>query len=174
MNKLSKLYFKWLLNFVQFDEECDYSQLLEYLFLTEFVWVDELDGNLAVHGFSMREQFLDESANARRLYEKNDFILDNCSVLEVFVSMAVRIEEDIMANSAYGDRTMSWFWLILYQTGLSELDNSLFDSYSADEILDNTINQGKICVKKCVKNETIWNQLMKLISEYALKNGEID
>ena len=49
-------------------------------------------------------------------------ILDGpCSVLEMLVAFAIRIENEIMWHPEGGNRTAFWFWTMVWNTGLNPL-----------------------------------------------------
>lgn len=50
-----------------------------------------------------------------------------CTVFEMMVSLADRIENSIMHDDKYGNRTAIWFWSMLESMGLDEMTDNYFD-----------------------------------------------
>lgn len=177
MERLENLYFEWLINFVCTPEEIQkYSLLLLELHDFEFVPLVELDGNLVDNCLSMRDRFLG----------KNDYIMDfPVSILEILVYISVEIEDTLMTNSKYGDRTGLWFWSMIDSLGLIKYDNLRYDEPKIDGILQNFVDRkwkkngkgGLFTFKNgeeiCDKNENIWSIAMRWLSNFAKKDGEI-
>ena len=59
-----------------------------------------------------------------------------CSMLEMMVALAVRIEEHIMEDSSAGNRVGQWFWNMVVSLGLAAMDDGRFHEDRADYILD--------------------------------------
>ena len=59
-----------------------------------------------------------------------------CSMLEMMVALAVRIEEHIMEDSSAGNRVGQWFWNMIVSLGLAAMDDGRFHEDRADYILD--------------------------------------
>lgn len=129
-------YLDWLVFGVAPDgdqREC-YSKLLFALYSTEFFWVVPRDRNRAEDGLELRSQY--ESATG----ESAD-ICGPCNCLELFISLAVRCENELMYNPDYGDRTTVWFWMFLDNLGLLDYDSERFNDEEVDEILYRFMNR---------------------------------
>lgn len=185
MNKVEQLYFKYLINSVcSKEEKSTYSMLLMRLFETEFVSYDEFDDNLVENSLGMRDEFYKFSETGRKMaliYGEIDF---NCTVLELMVYLSIKIEDTIMSNNDFGDRTGLWFWSMIDSLGLKNFDNFGYDEEKIDHILTNFIEKkyqksgkgGLFTVKNPSKNErieNIWSQAMNFLVEFACENGEI-
>lgn len=59
-------------------------------------------------------------------------ISGNCSVLEMMVALAFRIEDTIMCEANEGDRTYRWFWCMIESLGMTYMDDQHFDYYEFD------------------------------------------
>lgn len=185
-NKIETLYFDWLL-----DHICDehdnymYENLLWHLFYRDFKWIRPLDANCAVYGCRLREDFLENYHGARRIISQNvPFLGRDCSILELLVSLAIRMEDVVMSNDVFGDRTGYWFWLMIDNLGLGNMDNSSYDSQFVDKILDKfiertykkngkgglfVINDKNIDMRNC----DIWQQSMGFLRKFVENDGEI-
>lgn len=130
---LRDIYFEWMYSLVCGREKysrLSYKKLLWFLYNTEFTWIIELDCNRAVDGVDFKYRFGYENKYPRHTIER---YLDNgeCSVLEMMVALAFKMEEQIMDDSEYGDRTGQWFWNMIVNLGLGNMhDNNFNESYS--------------------------------------------
>lgn len=63
--------------------------------------------------------------------------LDNrpCSVLEMIIALAIRLEEHIMDDPDIGNRTGQWFWDMIVSLGLGSMDDSKFDKAHAIDVI---------------------------------------
>ena len=64
-----------------------------------------------------------------------DILDDPCSVLEMMIALAIRIEETMMDDPRYGDRTNQWFWLMMSNLGLKYMTDDVFDKVKANDII---------------------------------------
>ena len=172
MNRSEKLYFNWLVNIVVSREESrKFSMVLERLYATPFISYDEFDDNLKVNALSLRDRYGFESG-----YETN--------VLEIMVYLATTIEDTIMTNDEYGDRTGLWFWFMMESLDLIQYDNSRYDELDVDQKLDIFIERryqkdgygGLFTVENRnydARKTNIWQQAMHFVTEFAKNNGEL-
>lgn len=136
MNGIKKTYFEWLCNLVDTDRHSvsDYHDLLVCLRHVEFRYILPMDENRYEDGVDLRLRFGYEEN-----YYKNDLLrimLEKCSVLEMMVALALRCEENIMADPEYGDRTGVWFWDCIESLGLIHMTNDNFDEGYVRFVLD--------------------------------------
>lgn len=133
-----EMYFKWLLRKI----ECrgirikSYSDLLEMLFETPFEWVINMDVNRAMDGVELRREF-------GYVGRYNGYILGDlpCSMLEMMVALASRIESGIMFDPEYGDRTGYWFWKMIENLGLKGAKNDNFEPKYVKDLLENVMKR---------------------------------
>lgn len=120
-------YLDWLCCIVEdpgMPRKKSHGRLLTRLFYSEFIFDNDMDANRADNGKRLRMDFLSENG----FEESPHFLADHpCSILEVIVSLAIYIEQEIMANPYYGDRTRRWIWMMISNL---ELDNQTDDRYS--------------------------------------------
>lgn len=145
---------------------------------TEFISELEMDDNLLDNCYSMRERFCDEE---RVIVELERPI----SILEIMVYISVEIEDTIMTNEEFGDRTGLWFWGMIDSLGLIKYKNLVYYEPEVNDILENFIRHnykkngkgGLFTVKNRsnydARNENIWSQAMLFLSDFAKKSGEI-
>ena len=129
-------YFEWLLDKIGVDPaKNDHIQGLKWLFSTDFEWSHKLDANRAADGVDLRATFAYECGY--RYPEVRAALLDKqCSWLEMMVGLAIRIEDNIMSDSDFGDRTVMWFWMMMKSLGLYGMTDDKYD----EEYVDNVIN----------------------------------
>ena len=162
-------YYIWLINMIDFEnghENC--SKLLQYLHSKEYIWKEWLDENRAEDGLALRARF-----------EKDTDYLDYsplekpCSVLEMMVAFAERIDRDVM-DSEYG--TPYWFWIMIENLGLKDCTDDVFDAKKVNLVLDswlngltkNNLKSGIFTIKSGKKpdsSEDEWFRMQRWISE---------
>lgn len=142
-----------------------YSRLLTMLFETTFAPTNYgLDCNRAADGLSMRRAYA--VANSIDIYE----LRGACSVMEMMVALACRMEQDYMSDLEYGDRTGQWFWYMIQSMGLINMDDGRFEEDVAYSIIQNMLHHrytsdgrgGLFYVKNCVRDlrrDEIWTQM---------------
>lgn len=112
---LDRSYFEWLYEQVavsEFEErDLTYWKLLRILFTTEFFWSVDYDGNRSDDGVALRYRFLED----RGISEVDpDWMKTGCSVLEMMVALARRMEFETDSGGAH-----YWFWVFVENIGLS-------------------------------------------------------
>ena len=102
-DELNKAYFEWMYGLVC-DDEASYRELFHFLHGVDFTYTIDMDGNRFDDGVNLRYRFADECRYSGRLVAK---YLDTrpCSVLEMLLALAIRLEEHIMSDPERGDRT---------------------------------------------------------------------
>lgn len=129
-------YCRKLMNIVagSVDERFTYDELFKHLYSYDFTWSDSVPGdiNRAEDGLQLRHDL-----------GFNDILQDKpCSVLEMLIALAVRIEQDLMYDSEEGDRTAQWFWEMIVNMGLgSQYDRNYNPAY---------VNS---CIEKFIRRE---------------------
>ena len=140
MNDVKKLYFDWLLSLVCPEDEADrFHNLLKHLYQREFYWSVNNDFNRAADGIDLRSTFADY-AHINYL-DIRDELIGPCSVLEMLVGLACRIEDSIMGDEEFGNRTGHWFWSMISNLGLTKMTYNRFNRSDCDYILDNFLNR---------------------------------
>lgn len=128
-------YFDWLVCHINDSIDVSHhSHLLSYLFHTEFRWIIPNDKNRALDGREYRKLFA--NGDRRILNELNSNLPNPCSVLEMLVALAVRIEFDIMHDPYRDEDCCSlWFWVMINNLKLTKFTNDMFDVDAVSEIL---------------------------------------
>lgn len=140
-------YFSWLVESVCLDRDPYFGQpywrLARLLHYTPFYVTHPMDQNRVADGLRLRETWLDlMTSEAEELGRPLDICPESldrpCSVLEVLVGLATRLEDDIMQNEKYGNRTPMWFWAMIYNLELTGCMDSRLgmneNSYAAERL----------------------------------------
>ena len=179
--ELESKYFEWLYTLVCGDEyygRLSYQKLLTLLHNIEFTYILDLDENRAQDGIEFRYRFGYEKGFSNDLIKR---YLDTrpCSVLEMMVALAFRVEEQIMDEYQYGDRTGQWFWNMIVSLGLGTMNdrefNEAFTYHVISKFLDrNYARNGKgglftiIDCKYDLRNIDIWTQFMWYLDDISI------
>ena len=125
-------YYDWLTELLVPDEDVrdSYQKLLAGLFETMFEWSINNDENRACDGIQLRD-----------IYENDTGLWCNmfgpCSILEMLGAMAIRWENEFMYDPDEENRTHVWFWEMLTNLGLNNMDDWHFDEENFYTILRN-------------------------------------
>lgn len=128
-NELKKRYFEWLCMLVPNHTyiSVSYKKLLSMLDNIDFTYIVPMDGNRYEDGIELRYRFGYEQRYDERYIA--EYLDDRpCSVLEMMVALAIRIEEHIMDDPEIGNRTGLWFWNMI-----KNLNLKLMHDYSINE-----------------------------------------
>lgn len=137
-------YFRWLYDFVcadRYDEQyISYRKLFEHLHDTEFTWMRRrfpLDENRAKDGVDLRRRFILGLPDYRNDYDEYmDALEGPCSILEMILALALRMEEDTMADPELGNRASYWFWVMLKNLDISTMTDARYDERVVTRALD--------------------------------------
>ena len=119
-------YYDWLMDIIKGPDR--YSRVLKDLWDIEFYSIVPNDDNRAADGVELRYYFEDytgEHCDKRGA----------CTVLEMMIGLAMRMEDDFLYDVTYGDRTYQWFWDMFYCLGLSEFDDFKYDYLAVRDIV---------------------------------------
>lgn len=132
-------YSAWLLSLVvpNKDVQKNYSKLISALDSYAFYYIIKMDANREADAFELRQRYYYEFGTM----SDGDLYFRPCSVFEVMASLALKMEEEIMSNPAYGDRTPVWFWNMVVSMGLNIMDNSNFNENYVEDVITNLLNR---------------------------------
>lgn len=111
---MRKEFFEWIYQKV---EGKGYRTVLELLYETEFYEIIPQDANRIQDGVAIRYKFANDVGIPELVIDEK-FDNSTCSVLEMMYGLAVRIEDTIMSDKDFGDRTNIWFWMMIKSLGL--------------------------------------------------------
>lgn len=134
MNKADWVYYNDLLDFMGNDYGyymSDYDELLRCLYETEFYILDDVKDDSWFDDIYMLRTRLDYDGDGEN---------DNYNVLEAIIAISCAIENQIMSNSEYGDRTVLWFWTILENLEIVFKDKE-FDLEYTQAVLDRWLSR---------------------------------
>lgn len=130
---LNDRYFKYLCDRVRTDKS--YENLLDILFDTEFFGLIPNDDNRATDGMYLRDDYCNEEGqHALSLSEKNA----PCSVLEMLMGLSLRLEIETI-QSKWEKPPSEWFWILIDNLGLRDLDDDSWVSGESDKIVRTTL-----------------------------------
>lgn len=155
---MNKKYYVWLISFVaggrKYDITREYVKLTKKLNSIPFRYTVSGDANRVADALSLRNRYLNGGfehnfnyksvgLGSRYLDDENDALDDKFpetpSVLEVMIALAVRLEETIMDDPEFGDRTGEWFDYMLKSLGLSIFKYSVWGS-NTEQAIDKIVN----------------------------------
>lgn len=163
-------YFNWLCDKAcgdRYSDEISYRKLLMQLHGTEFTWLLDRDENRASDGINLRRRFADDYTPVD---DADGYLTEPCSVLEMMLALAIRCEETIMDDPAYGDRTTQWFWGMIVNLGLGPMTDVNYDKHIVTSALNRFLDReyepngrgGLFYVRNCkydLRDVEIWVQL---------------
>lgn len=131
MGIYQKRYLQWLFRFI--GDFSGYSKLLEYLYQVDYVWIIPMDENRASDGLNLRNRFCDiYHLDASQL---NDiFGSKPCSMLEMMIALAIRIEDDFMGTEN-NNNIPRWFWSMIHSLGLQFCRDDSFTQEKVDSVI---------------------------------------
>lgn len=147
-----------------------YSQLLNALHHISFHFTLPLDENRKVDGMHLRRRFAYEKGYSID-YIKVHLYNNECSMLEMMVALALRVEENIMNDYTKGNRLSVWFSDMICNLKLDCMDNSQFDISYVESRIDILLNhkyeptgEGSLFSLNRpgvdIRNVEIWYQMM--------------
>ena len=142
--KIHNEYFEWMYHLVCSDNKgrrkISYRRLLTFLDSVIYIPRLEMDDNRRIDGIDLRYQFGYENGYPDAYINT---YLDNgdCSMLEMMVALACKVEQEITDNYIYGDRTSQWFWSMIISLGLNSMEDSKFDLNYSRKVVDNFLSQ---------------------------------
>lgn len=177
-NEIVNEYFEWMYHLVCNEEKYNklsYRKLLYFLHSVSFIPRLEMDDNRRIDGIDFRYRFGYENGYSDE-YISRYLDTRECSVLEMMIALAFRVEENITSNYMYGNRTGQWFWMMIVNLGLGQMDDSKFDKNNCIYVINQFLQRkyskngrGGLFVlerpKGDMRNVDIWCQFMWYLDE---------
>lgn len=154
-------YFAWLVDKIgggMLGRE-SYWLLLNHLHRMDYIWREPMDENRAIDGISLRRAYLDECRITDISFED-----EPCSVLELFVALAIRCEDTM--HTIFGpDETWKWFWRWMEGLGLDHCEDWNFDRRYVDEKIGEFLDQKVWPNGEKRSNSELWVWLNEWMNE---------
>ena len=138
-NQVASSYFEWLCSLVERSESTNsnyrFTKLLSFLHNNSFRHIHPMDENRANDGIGLRREF--------GLISGFDYSLltGPCSVLEMLIALAIRIENDICYDVDYGERIDQWFWNMVVNIGFGGMTDGNWKPHEAEMVLKRFLNR---------------------------------
>lgn len=125
------LYLLWRCNL---QENKKYNRLFHILHEIPFVYVLERDGNRSDDGIELRDDY-DILEEYKNYFE--EFMNRDCSVLEMLIALAIRVDDDIIGDPAE-EHPEKFFLEMIENLGLDVFWGNayMFDDQKVEKILD--------------------------------------
>ena len=161
-------YCDWLIEKVEFNVK-EYDRLVNKLHNTPFIFLLDRDEDRVDDALALRDEFFSEFGLKYGDFDRG------CSVLEVLVALACRLDEEYIGDPADPHPGMI-FEEMLENLGLLRYDDRRYHEDEVEEILDIWIERefkfdgrgSPFPVLDCrgdQRNVTMWSQAMKYVSE---------
>lgn len=155
----------------RYASDISYRLILKHLHNTVFEYTIPNDANRAYDGEELRRRYA-----LRHGFDESLLDIGDCTVLELMIALAYRIEEEIMDDPDVGDRTAQWFWLMFTNLGLGDMTDDQYDPYLADDILNQFMDReyepdgrgGLFRIRRCpydLRNVEIWHQMLWYLND---------
>lgn len=177
-----EIYYEWLCQKVCTCDDIEnpgpesnpYDDLFRYLHSVTFVPIMDMDRNRADDGVDLRYRFGYESdLEPEVVHDTID--TEPCTMLEMMIALAIRIEEHIMTDDDIGDRTSKWFWSMISSLGLFHQTNHRINYIYVAHILDRFMGRkyepngrgGLVTIPGCpedLRDVEIWYQMQMYLN----------
>ena len=183
MSRIENEYFEWMYDLILnkgYPRKLSYRKLLKFLHDIEFTYILDEDESRAIDGQYFRYRFGGENGYSNLEIERGLRVNDlPCSVLEMMVALSFRIEEQIMDDYDYGNRTGQWFWNMITSLDLGGYNDTNFTNArrkTAEDIIGRLLSReykpngegGLFTLEhpKCdLRDVDIWTQAMWFLDE---------
>lgn len=175
--RIKNEYMLWLMRMVNTKEHRSnqYKKLFNKLYDRQFHVINAFDENRVMDGEDMRYRFGDEMGYPNP--EITESIDDRpCSILELMIALAYRMENQFAYDPQYGDRTGFWFWEMVNSLGLINMTDDSFDERYVNTVIDQFISldykpngEGGLFTikdpKKDYREVQIWYQMCEYLNQ---------
>ena len=175
---IQKEYFEWMSSLVvnnKYARNLSFKKLFNYLNQVEFTYIIDNDINRAIDGMNLRYRFGYIYGYTNQTI-KDTLDIYPCSIFEMIIALSYRLEEQIMDNYDYGDRTSQWFWNMIVSLGLGNMSDDKYSMRYTKDVIHTFLNReykpngegGLFTLNHCeydLRNEEIWYQAMWYLDE---------
>lgn len=174
-------YFDWMYASVNTDPDgnvyTNYVELCHYLHSVNFNYILPMDSNRESDGITLRYHFGYEKDIPSSIIA-SELDCYPCSVFEMMVALARRIEADVMGDNEFGNRTSVWFHAMLSSMGLDKFVDGSLNEDELELKLERCLNRqfeyngkgGFFTLRNPSRNlqeVEIWSQAMWFLNEYS-------
>lgn len=160
MDENESRYFGWLLERTEWLYRYPYTEeVAKTVYSYPFRWFIPNDDNRGIDGLSIRSNWY--QANAPGWLEPTGY----CSMFEMVLALAKRMEDDILYDPACGDRTAEWFWLMMANCGVADICRSVSNAHGEfDDGTRNAVIDAMDGIVYKETNERGWGGLFPLMN----------
>ena len=144
-------YYIWLCDKIDLETHSGYSDLISFLYNTEFTWSVPKDNNRAGDGKALRMEYIYQN-----YYDEGGWTEEPCSWLEMLIALATRIRVDLMPD--FDLEIEDWFWQILDIWGLKQGKNCQFTGQKFE-------NLGKNLQNSELFDQDIWAKIQSWLAK---------
>lgn len=178
---INESYFYWLCSIVNADDPDEsFCHLLWVLFNREFYWTIEHDDNRAADGLYLRKDY----AEAEFVDYRDLGLEGSCSVLEMLIALACRINDELLWNPNE-DKTVSIFWSMLSNLGFDGMSDEYWNdglwvdaiNFRVDTLLDRAYSwdgSGGLFPLKTAKTDQRKVEIWYQANAYVLENYGVE
>jgi hypothetical protein len=113
-----------------------YYILVKCLHQKAFSWIIPNDDNRAMDGIKLREEYLNRNGGTAVGFVKRD----PCSIFEMLIALARRMDFELGDPNDPKDRTYKYFWILIENLGLNEYTDDNYAEAKYEFNLDNIID----------------------------------
>ncbi len=158
-------YYIWLCDMIDLESHSRYSNLISFLYDTEFVWSVAKDGNRAGDGKHLRDDYILEVGWGD--YLDGEWLNEPCSLLEMLIALARRTRIDIMSD--FDMNTDDWFWIFIKNLGFYGYDNRCEFSEKFVPLFQKKVVTFGFCAtffeKRAFSGIDIWQKLQAFLAK---------
>lgn len=150
-----------------------YHKIFECLHEMEYTYVLDRDKNRESDGLGLRKDFI----NDRHVKFYDEFINRRCSVMEMMVALAIRVDSHILCDPMSGEETPYKFFMEMIENlRLNQFSGSRFDDHGIHIYINKWLNRDfckngdgspfpVIHDKRDQRELEIWDQVNSYINE---------
>lgn len=138
---LKEEYFDWLCAQVGSNNRPGYRKLCDQLHKKHFRWRVLNDDNRCEDGLNLRDQFIDLLDLDSSHLEVRYFLKGECTVLEMLVALAKRIDEQMFDLKTRENRTEKWFREMITNLDLQDFTDGTTRDDTLDPVAEATVHE---------------------------------
>lgn len=173
MDELWDDYLQYLIWRGGLEKMIQYEKLFDILHHIDFTWIIERDDNRAEAGICLRDNY--DIPYDFTEEEIDEFMNRRCSVLEMLLALAIKVDDDIIGDPAE-EHPEKFFMEMIKNLGLDKFKGDRYSKYGVIKIVNNWLNRNfnrdgtgsPFPVKRNHKDQRrleIWDQMNAYIIE---------